>query len=136
VATSSKVKFNLETLTEKAIEAIEAKVALAKIDFDAFEDPSVADDRLAAWRAAQKERVEDLLKQINDGTVSDRDLMVWKVQPAPGGDTTSERTRALNTLRALQSQRDQIKAKAESLVADEDGSIALTKTQLEEFFGL
>lgn len=135
MATSSKVKFNLEILTAKALEAIETRIAHAQADFDAFEDQQAVEDRLAAWRSAQRERVEDLLKQITAGTISDRDLMVWKVQPAPDA-STSDRTRALNTLRAFQAQRDEVAAKAGSLVADEDGSIALTKTQLEEFFGL
>jgi hypothetical protein len=137
MATSTKVRFKLDVLTQKALEAADNRIALVREELDALGDPSTLTQTLVAWRTSQKERIEDLLAQLEEGTISNRELSAWRIQTIPTPDSSAtERGRANHSLRTLQAQRADIEAKAGSLVADEDGSVALTKTQLEEFFGL
>lgn len=135
MATSSKVQFNLDTLKEKALESIDFRIGQKRIEVEAFGDQSAQDTLVRQWRAKQEERVSDLFRRLGDDGVSDKELATFKIQPIPEVDNR-ERSRAVHDLSRLETLRSQIIAKAESLVADEDGNIALTKTQLSEFFAL
>lgn len=135
MATSSKVKFNLATLKEKALESIDFRIAQAKTHVASFDDDEALSQRIREWRARQEERISDLFRSLGEGGVADHTLAKWKIESMPEVDRY-DRTRAESTLRGLENKRTQIVAKAESLVPDEDGNISLTKTQLDEFFGL
>ena len=80
-----------------------------------------------------------LLGPVVPGTVVPHGAKVpgtqFQLDPIPEVDKW-ERRDAGRMLRELESKRTQIEAKSAALVADEDGNIALTKTQLYEFFGL
>lgn len=135
MATSSKVKFNLETLKVKSLESIDFSIAQAEKEVESHEDPEVLEERVVQWRADQEKRISDVFSRLGDGRLRDRELAEFRVQPMPEV-SNRERWRAESRLRELQSTRSQIVAKADSLVADSEGNISLTKTQLSEFFGL
>lgn len=135
MATSSKVKFNLETLKTKALESIDFRIEQAQREVDSFEDESALLERIADWRERQEARISELFSQLGEGGIGDHQLAKWKIQPIPEVDRY-DRSRAESTLRSLKNTRSQIVAKTDSLVPDENGNIPLTKTQLAEFFGL
>lgn len=136
MATSSKVQFRLDTLREKALESIDHRIARKRLEVDSFEDDEALEQRVNEWRAKQEERISDLFRRLDDGRgIDNHSLSKWKIEPIPEIDRY-ERQRAERDLRSLESERLRILAKSESLVADEDGNISLTKTQLKEFFGL
>lgn len=135
MATSSKVKFNLDTLKQKALESIDFRIAQAKQEVESHEDPSVLEERIVQWRADQEKRISDVFSRLGDGRLRDRELAEFRVHPMPEL-SNRERWRAEGRLRELESTRSQIVAKADSLVPDSEGNLSLTKTQLAEFFGL
>lgn len=135
MATSSKVQFRLQTLKEKALESIDFRIQQAEQEVASHEDPAVLEERIDQWRKDQEARVSDLFRQLGEGGIKDRQLAEFKIHPMPE-ISTRDRYRAEDALNRLRSTRSQIVAKAESLVPDEQGNISLTKTQLQEFFGL
>lgn len=135
MATSSKVKFNLETLKEKALESIDARIASKKEEITSYEDPAQLAESVKQWRARQEQKLSDLFRQLGEGGIDDYKLSRFQLEPIPEADRW-DRNRAMRELRALEATRTQIVAKAGSLVADEDGNISLTNTQMSEFFGL
>lgn len=135
MASSSKVMFKLETLREKALESIDFRIAQKQLEVASFEDEAALTQRIKDWRARQETRIAELFSQLGEGGIGDHQLAKWKIQPIPETDRY-ERDRAERDLRNLEATRSRIVAKSESLVADEDGNISLTKTQLNEFFGL
>lgn len=135
MASSSKVMFKLETLREKALESIDFRIAQKQLEVSSFEDEAALTQRIKDWRARQETRIAELFSQLGEGGIGDHQLAKWKIQPIPETDRY-ERDRAERDLRNLEATRSRIVAKSESLVADEDGNISLTKTQLNEFFGL
>lgn len=135
MATSSKVQFNLETLKAKARESIDVRIEQAQLHVDSFDDDAAFSQRVAAWRARQEERVSELFRSLGEGGVADATLAKWKVEQMPEVNIY-DRRKAENDLQRLIGIRSQIVAKSDSLVADEQGNISLTKTQLQEFFGL
>lgn len=133
MATSSKVQFSLETLKQKALESMDARIKSAERVVASFEDDAALSERIKEWRAEQETRVSDLFRSLDE--IADHTLAKWKIQPLPE-TSTYERDRAVSDLRRLRDLRTKIVAKAESLVPDDAGNISLTKTQLQEFFGL
>lgn len=134
MATSSKVQFKLEKLQEQALAAIDQRIQYAQIEVGSYDDETLQAQRVEEWRFQQNQRVKDLAARVE--TLSHRELAQFKIMPIPDNSDTFERNKAERNLRELENRRTQIVAKSESLVPDEDGNIALTKTQLEEFFGL
>jgi hypothetical protein len=135
MATSTKVKFNLEVLKKKALESIDFQIAQAKLQLDSYDNEEAFETRIREWRTLQEERVSRLYHSIADKEISDQALASWRVEPMPESDQW-ERSRSASNLRSLTDKRNRIVAKSESLVGDEEGNISLTKTQLQEFFGL
>lgn len=136
MATSSKVQFRLETLRDKAIESIDFRIAAQTLVVDSFDDDAALEQRVNEWRENQEAKISDLFRRLNDDTgIDNLSLSRWKLDPIPEVDRW-ERVRAERDLQTLLSMRSKILAKSESLVPDENGNIALTKTQLGEFFGL
>lgn len=135
MATSSKVKFNLETLKAKALESIDSRIKRATLEVESLDSQEAMDERVAQWRADQEKRVSDLFSRLGDGRMRDRELAEFRIAPMPE-TSIRDRSRAESRLRDLKDTRSQIVAKAESLVPDDEGNISLTKTQLDEFFGL
>jgi tRNA splicing endonuclease len=133
MATSSKVQFRLETLKEKALESIDFRIAQQRLLVESFDDDEALEQRITEWRTRQEEKVSDLFRSL--GEADNHRLSKFKIDPIPEVDRW-ERQRAERDLQSMENKRTQILAKSESLVADEDGNIALTKTQLSEFFGL
>lgn len=134
MATSSKVQFKLETLKEQALVAIDQRLIAALAEVESYNDESLLAERIGEWRVRQIERLTALLDGIHDK--SDHELAGFKIQEIPSNDDKWERKRAVSQLRELEERRAEIVAKSESLVPDADGNIALTKTQLKEFFNL
>lgn len=136
MATSSKVRFDLATLKDQALKALDAQIDLAQAKVDEHVDDEAFARRMDEWRARQEERLRNLVAQMDQGAVDDHRLSNFKLEEAPTqGDKyrmRSERER----VDTLKSRRAQVEAKASSLVADEDGSVSLTKTQLREMFYL
>lgn len=135
MATSSKVRFNLATLKQKALESIDQRIARARDEVESHDDPAALERLIDQWRADQEKRVSDLFRALGEGGIRDRQLAEFKIQPMPEL-SIRERRQAEYRLRDLEDIRSQIVAKADSLVPDEEGNISLTKTQLDEFFGL
>lgn len=135
MATSSKVRFNLETLRAKALESIDLRIAQAQREVDSYMDDAALQQRVAEWRARQEEKISSIFRQLGDGGVDDYRLSKFALDEIP---TVSrwDRRDAERTLERLVAKRSQIVAKADALIPDEDGGIALTKTQLADFFGL
>lgn len=135
MATSSKVRFNLETLKAKALESIDGQIARKQEEVDSFEDSDALERRVDEWRTRQESRVSDLFRGLGEGGVSDYELAKFQIEEMPSVDRYDIR-RVQRDLDTLLSRRSKIVAKTDSLVPEEDGTIALTKTQLAEFFGL
>jgi hypothetical protein len=87
------------------------------------------------WRERQHRRLESLLDGIREGSVGDSQLAGWSLEEIPSVDKY-ERRKLERELRSLESEKSRIEAKSGSLVADENGNISLTTTQLAEFFAL
>lgn len=136
MATSTKVQFRLEELRGAALEAIDERIKQAEFDLEEFDSHDIMTARIAEWREAQEARVADLFRRLGGKDIPDEELARFRVQDMPTNDTWVDRNRAKHHLRKLQAIRSQISAKAGSLVADKDGNVSLTSTQLEEFFGL
>lgn len=135
MATSSKTTFRLAELQTRAVESIDRQIASQVLFVESFDDETALAQRVIAWRAAQEERVSHLFSQLGGAGVSDEELADFKIAPMPTIDKW-DRVRAEADLRALQNKRSKIIAKSGALTADADGNIALTATQLREFFGL
>lgn len=135
MASSSKVVFNLSTLQQKALESINLRINQKEFEARSFEDEDALEARISEWRARQEAKISELFSQLGKGGVDNHRLSKFKLDPIPEVDLY-ERRRAERELRALEAERSRIVAKSESLVADENGNISLTKTQLNEFFGL
>lgn len=133
MATSTKVLFKLSSLRERALEAIEERIYEADAELERLENDEVLVELRQDWRRDQSRKLIDLVDKLHD--VPDEQLARFKLDELPKVDQWAKQ-RARQQLRQLRAQRDQIAAKADSLVADEDGNIALTKTQMQEFFGL
>ena len=136
MATSSKIRFNLDTLREQAFKAMDEQIQvledyLAELDQQEYHLKS----RVDAWRVQQSERVLSLADHLREDKVSDAELAGFKVVPIPSQDQFEAR-QVRGELRLARQEKHRIAAKSASLVPAEDGTIALTKTQLREFFGL
>jgi hypothetical protein len=135
MATSSKVKFNLETLRRKALESLDVRIAQAQTEVDSYFDDAAMEQRLVEWRSRQERKISVIFSQLGEGQVDDYRLAQFALDPIPSVDRYARRD-AEQRLAHLKGKRSQVVAKAESIVPDEDGSVSLTKTQLTEFFGL
>jgi hypothetical protein len=124
--------WKLETLTEQALAAIDERIAAKVLEVEAYANADISAD-MKRWRADQEARVSDLFRQLD--TIDDVALSRFRIDKMPSRDEYAK-DRAERDLKGLQNRRARIVAKAASLVADEDGNIALTKTQLAEFFDL
>lgn len=135
MATSTKVQFSLKKLREKALESIDFRIAQKQRELDELGSDEIFAERVKEWRENQEKKLSEVFRQLGDGELDDYRLSKFKLDPIPEQDRY-ERSRTERELRKLESTRSQIVAKSESLVGDEDGNISLTKTQLDEFFGL
>lgn len=133
MATSSKVQFSLSKLREKALQSIDYRIQQKELEVASYDSDEALTERITEWRARQEEKLSDLFQQLD--TVDNHKLSLFKLDSIPKVDLY-DRSRAGRELERLRSKRSQIAAKSESLVGDENGNISLTKTQLEEFFGL
>lgn len=135
MATSSKTSWRLEALKENALRSIEEQITAKREELDSYTDPEKYNERVRDWRAAQETKIAQVFHRLGDFDIGDYELSQFKLDPMPKEDPY-QAGRARVELRDLENKRSQIIAKADSLVADEDGTISLTKTQLAEFFGL
>lgn len=135
MATSSRVQFNLNTLRKKAIESIDFRIAQAKLDAESFQDDDALTELVVEWRQQQEQRICDLCRQLGEDGIDNYRLSSWKIEPMPEVDLWG-RQRTERELSVLKDVRSRVVAKSGSLVPDKDGNIALTKTQLRDFFGL
>lgn len=133
MATSTKVRFNLETLRDKAIKSIDFRIAQQRLVVSSFADDEALAARQQEWRVRQEEKITELFNKLCD--LDDYALSRFTIDALPTVDKW-DRREAQRKLDDLEAKRVQILAKSESLVPDEDGALALTKTQLSEFFGL
>lgn len=135
MASSTKVHFNLEKLREKALESIDFRISSKRLEVESHEDEAALAQRIATWRQEQEERLVGVTKLLANGDIDNHRLSRFKLDPIPTVDGY-DRSRAERELRSLEATRTQILAKGSSLVADVDGNVSLTSTQLSEFFGL
>jgi RNA processing factor Prp31 len=133
VATSTKVLFKLSSLREKALTAINERIDNAEEELERLNRDDTLAELRRDWRQKQQIRVEDLFSRLDE--ISDEELSRFRLDELPKIDQW-EKGKARQRVNGLRATRDQIIAKADSLVSDEDGNIGLTKTQLAEFFGL
>jgi hypothetical protein len=133
MATSSKVTFKLDMLKEKAAEAIDLRIAKKQEEVDSYDSPDALEQRILDWRNDQEKRLRALVDSLPD--LSHVQLAGFRIHEMPKAELW-ERRKAEIDLRHLQTVKAQMMAKADSLVPDADGNIALTKTQLHEFFGI
>lgn len=135
MATSTKVVFHLDTLKQKAMESLDYRIGELQKRVDDYDSDAEYQRRLDNWRTAQMEYVLDLAAKVQAGTVTDLELERFKAKEKPDRDRW-EHDRNSRTLAELKVMRSKMQGKADSLVADEHGNVALTKTQLSEFFDL
>lgn len=135
MATSSKVKFNLETLKTMALKSLDERIALARDQYDSYENDDALARRVTAWRARQEEKISHIFSQLGEGGVDDVRLSSFALDPYPQADYYARRD-AEQALTRLLSTRSKIIAKSGSITPDEDGNVSLTKTQMSDFFGL
>lgn len=135
MATSSKVRFDLDTLRRKALESLDLRIAQAQTEVDSYFDDNAMEARLVEWRQIQERKIAVIFSQLGEGGVDDYRLAQFALDPIPSVDKWARRD-AEQRLASLVAKRSQVEAKAESIMADEDGGVSLTKTQLAEFFGL
>lgn len=133
MATSSKVQFKLATLRDRAVEAIDLRIAQKQAELEKLGSPEQQKERIAAWRAAQEAKLSTIFSQLD--TIDNVSLSRFKLDALPDSNHW-DNDRAQRDLDRLASDRAKVVAKAESLVADADGNVSLTKTQLKEFFEL
>lgn len=133
MASSSKVQFKLEKLKELAVETIDLRIAQKEDELAQLGSPEDQAERMKAWRAATEAKISNVFRELD--TLSDALLAQFTIDKIPQANRwdTERRQRDLDRLRA---DRAKMLAKANSLVPDEDGNVALTKTQLKEFFEL
>lgn len=135
MASSSKVQFNLETLKAEALKSIDERIARKEDRLSSFADDEALARQVDEWRAAQEARISQLFRDLGDGGVDNHTLSKFKIEPIPERDDYDFR-RVARDLEELHRVRSQVVAKSNSLVADSEGNVSLTKTQLSEFFGL
>lgn len=135
MATSSKTTFKLADLQVAALKSIDERIADQQLVVASYDDEAALAQRQAEWRAAQEERVSHLFSRLGGKDLSDEELARFEIQPRPKIDRW-DKSRAQQTLRDLERAKSRIVAKSSALTADADGNIALTATQLREFFGL
>lgn len=135
MATSSKVRFNLDTLRAKALETIDLRIKQAATEVRSYEDDDALAERMVEWRATQERKIAVIFSQLGEGGVDDYRLAQFALDPVPSVDRW-ERGDAERNLQRLEVKRSQIVAKADAIQPDADGTISLTKTQLADFFGL
>jgi len=133
MATSSKVMFNLETLKAKALENIEFKIKQKQRELETLGSTESLTERLKQWRARQETRISELMRSLDE--IGDYQLAKFKIDEIPTVDRYDVR-RAEQELARLERLQADVIAKSDSIVADEQGNVSLTKTQLTEFFGL
>lgn len=135
MATSSKVMFNLEKLTSKALASVDERLSRAIDRRDRFNDDAAMERLVVEWRKAQEAKISELFRRLGDEGITDHQLSKWKLDAIPEEDRY-DRREAERDVERMKTLRSKIVAKAEALVGDEKGNIALTTTQLAEFFGL
>jgi hypothetical protein len=137
MATSSKVRFNLEGLRAEALRTLDMRIAHAEVVVASYEDDEALLLRTNDWRERQVAKVRTLAQQLDEdeSSVDNHRLSQFSLDPIPSVDKW-ERRDAERRLDDLYVKRAQVAAKAGSITPDEDGSVSLTKTQLTEFFGL
>jgi hypothetical protein len=133
MATSSKVKFRLETLRENALQSLDERIEAARLAVDSYADDTALAEEQRRWRAAQEKKLSDVFRRLEE--IDDYRLSKFTLDPIPTVDRWDVR-RAKERLDSLEAKRSRVEAKATALVPDEDGNVSLTKTQLDEFFGL
>jgi RNA processing factor Prp31 len=133
VATSTKVLFKLSSLREKALTAINERIDNAEEELERLNRDDTLAELRRDWRQKQQIRIDDLFSRLDE--ISDEELSRFRLDELPKIDQWAK-SKARQRVNGLRATRDQIIAKADSLVSDEDGNIGLTKTQLAEFFGL
>lgn len=133
MASSSKIRFRLPALREKALDAIDREIGEKQLDLDRVSDEVQYAQELVEWRNTQEIRLGEMVAALE--FVSDADLEAFRVHPMPKLDEhLAARTR--RELDRLTQQRESMLVKIDSLVADADGNVALTRTQLSDFFGI
>lgn len=137
MATSSKVVFDLATLREKALESLDLRIANAQLEVDSYSDDAAMAVLVSDWRERQIGKLRALTAQLDadESAVDNHRLNKFKLDPIPEEDKW-DRREAERTLNRLTEKRAQVVAKSAALKPDEGGTVSLTKTQLQEFFGL
>lgn len=133
MATSSKVLFKLDELKRQALTAIDERITAKRHEVELHDVSGTIEQEMDEWRASTISRIEDLFNKRYE--IDNYSLSQFKLAPLPRRDNY-QRDRMARELDSLQARRVRIVAKSGSLVADADGNIALTKTQLREFFDL
>lgn len=135
MATSSKIKFSLESLKKQALSNVEEKILDAKTHLDSLTSEVVLAERRSEWRAVHQQKVSELFHSF--ASLSDEEIVAafQSASPAPTLDR-AEVARAQRTLNALLEQQASLLAKTGSLVPDAEGNVSFTRVQLSEFFGL
>lgn len=135
MATSSKVRFDLETLRTEALKSLDVRIAQAQREVDSYHNEEALQELVAQWRARQEEKISHIFAQLGEGGVDDYRLSKFALDPIPEVDRYDYRN-SQHALDRLVAKRTQVEAKAKALKPDADGTVSLTKTQLQEFFGL
>jgi len=135
MAGQSKVRFKLEDLKEKALAAIDLQIGEAATHLTNLSDDEALADARTEWRETVHHSVTALSADFEG--LTDKDLR-QRLAGFPAYPMRDEYAviRQQQRLRLLEQDRAKILAKAESLVPDEDGTISLTKTALNDYFGL
>jgi hypothetical protein len=132
MATSSKVLFKLEELQSQALSAIDEQIRLKENEVYRLEHSATLDQE-NAWRAGAEAKISDVFRRLD--TIDNDELSQFRLSKLPHRDEYQHH-RAERELESLRTRRGKIVAKSGALVPDESGNIALTKTQLAEFFDL
>lgn len=135
MATSSKVRFRLDTLSVEATKSLDDRIARAEQRVAAQHDPEALAHEMNAWFDAESKRVTELARHIGAGSATPSMLSQFEVSACPTVNRYEAREARANLDRLL-SKRSKMLAKTAALVPDEEGCVTLTRTQLADFFDL
>ncbi len=134
MATSSKLQFQLSQLVENALAYHDRQIAELEADREKMADQGEFEARVAEWREEQKKRVRKLYRSL--ASVNDYVLAQFEIESMPSWSSRWDQRENARQIERAKDRRERVLIKAKALVPDADGNVSLTKTQMDDFFGL
>ena len=132
--TSSKLRFDRDGL-RAAIEAdYDRRIASAEADLREAQDPEHHAALAAEWRADAEAQISAFFRTL--GTATNAQIEGFRIRSAPKLHDDYALRRLRDEPAALRSLKARSLAKVDAVRPDADGALAVTATQMSDFFGL